>query len=258
LINTALQQIDTYLLILMRVSGIFVIAPFWGNENLAMRARIGAVAMISFILLPMVGGTATIAATQWTSFAYHAVQELLIGVSIGFVGTIYFSMIYLVGTVVDRQTGFMLVQAIDPLSDTEVPMYGTFYNVIFIFLFLSINGHHMLLRGLVDSYELLPVGAMLHMSEDLVRFMIEQYRNVMILAFVLGSPVIIVSLLTNALLGIFAKTMPQINVFVVGMPLRIAGGMLTVWITLRAVVPFSERFFDRMFQSMYQWIQLLS
>ena len=258
MIDILLQRVDLFLLIFMRVTGIFLIAPIYSNENAPIPSRIGLVALISLLLLPIVGSTAIISADQWSTFTYYAVQEILIGLSIGFVGAIYFSVSTLAGTLLDRQTGLALANAIDPLTDTEVPMLGNFYNILFLFLFLGVNGHHIFIRALTDSYELLPIGYTISMTDDLLRLMIVYFRDIMILAFILSTPVVVTSFLANVVLGIFAKTMPQINVFVVGMPLRIVIGMLTIWITMQALLPFSEGFFDRIFLGIYQMIRLLS
>lgn len=249
------QQVDVFLLIFMRVSGIFVVAPIFGNESVPITARIGAVTMISFVLFPMVSETALVHADHWLLFVYYGMVELFIGISIGFVGAVYFSMIILAGTVMDRQTGFMRANAFDPLSEGEVPILGSFYNILFVLLFLGINGHHMFIRALFDSYETIPIGYTLHLTDDLIRVLIIAFRDIMILAFILCTPIAVTSLITNVLLGIFAKTMPQINVFIVGMPLRIITGLLTIWVTLHAILPFSEHFFDRMFRAIYQMMR---
>jgi flagellar biosynthesis protein FliR len=242
----------------MRVSGIFVISPIFGNENMPMTTRVGFVTLISLILLPVVGGTAMIEVTSMGIFVYYAVQELMIGIAIGFAGAVYFSVSFLAGTMLDRQTGLALANAVDPLSDSEIPILGSFYNILFVFLFLSINGHHMFIRALSDSYQLLPVGHTIVLSDETLLLVISYFRDLMILAFILSAPVVVTSFLANVVLGIFAKTMPQINVFVVGMPLRIVVGMLTIWVTVQAVIPFSEGLFDRMFKGIYQLMRLLS
>ncbi|SMP47341.1 flagellar biosynthetic protein FliR [Anoxynatronum buryatiense] len=257
-IDFLLQSVDLFLLVFMRVSGIFVSAPIFSNENTPMVARIGMAGMISFILMPLVEGTAVVHSGNLILFAGQSIQELLVGILIGFVGAVYFSLTSLAGTLLDRQTGFAMVNAIDPLSDTEMPIFGSFYNILFVFIFLSINGHHIFIRALNDSYHQIPIGHVIILSDDLVRGMITFFRDMTVMAFLLSLPVVVTSFLANVVLGIFAKTMPQINVFVVGMPLRIVVGMLTIWVTLQALLPFSESFFDRMFQGIYQMIQLLS
>lgn len=258
MIELLLQRIDLFLLVFMRVTGIFLIAPILSNENAPIPSRIGMVTMISLLLLPIVGNGSPVVADEWLVFTYYAIQELLIGLSIGFVGVIYFSVSTVAGTLLDLQTGLALANAIDPLTDTEVPMLGNFYNIMFLFLFLGINGHHIFIRALTDSYEMLPIGHSISLSDDVLNVMIVYFRDIMILSFILSAPVVVTSFLANVVLGIFAKTMPQMNVFVVGMPLRIAVGMLTIWVTLKALIPFSEGFFDRIFLGIYQMIRLLT
>jgi len=257
-IEFLLQSVDLFLLVFMRVTGIFVAAPIYSNENTPMIARVGLSAMISFILIPLVAGTVTIDSSNLFLFAGFAIQELFVGILIGFVGAIFFSLSSLAGTLLDRQTGFEMVNAIDPLSDMEMPLFGSFYNILFVLIFLNINGHHLFLRALHDSYLQIPIAHSITISDDLVRGIIDFFRDMTVMAFILSLPVVVTSFLANVVLGIFAKTMPQINVFLIGMPLNIVVGMLTIWVTLQALLPFSERFFERMFQGIYQMIRLLS
>lgn len=258
ILDFLLTQIDTFLLILVRVTGFFAIMPVMGNENIPMMARIGASVMISFILLPLVGGSSLVAFENLVLFAYYVIQELLIGLAIGFIGSVYFAMFFLAGTIMDRQTGFALANVIDPLTDMEVPIFGNFYNIIFILLFLGINGHHMFIRAIYDSYQFLPIGHRLTIDLNVVEFMVVIFRNITVLAFVISAPVMMTAFLANVVLGIFAKTMPQINVFVVGMPLRIIVGLLTIWITLQAIIPFSESFFEQIFYGIYNFMRILA
>ncbi|RQD67770.1 MAG: flagellar type III secretion system protein FliR [Tindallia sp. MSAO_Bac2] len=258
IIEFLLTQVDVYLLILVRVTGLFAVVPVLGNENIPMMARIGTSVMTSFILLPLVGETTVVAMDSFALFAYYIIQELLIGLAIGFVGTVYFAMFFLAGTIMDRQTGFALANVIDPLTDMEVPIFGNFYNILFILLFLGINGHHMFIRAIYDSYDFLPIGHALTIDLNLVELMIGFFRDITVLAFILSAPVMMTAFLANVVLGIFAKTMPQINVFVVGMPLRIIVGLLTIWITLQTILPFSEGFFERIFHGIYNFMRILA
>lgn len=257
IVDFILLNVELFLLILVRVTGLFSIAPVLGNENVPMITRLGLSVMISFIMLPLMHTTQSTVLDSFPLYTYFILQEFAVGIAIGFIGTVYFAMFFLAGTVMDRQTGFALANVIDPLTDMEVPIFGNFYNILFMLLFLGINGHHIFIRALYDSYKFIPIGHTISMNLNFVEFVISLFRDITILAFILSAPIMVTAFLANVMLGIFAKTMPQINVFVVGMPLRIIVGLLTVWITLQTVLPFSEGFFDRIFRGVYNFMRIL-
>ncbi|SDY91339.1 flagellar biosynthetic protein FliR [Tindallia californiensis] len=258
IVEFILLNVELFLLILVRVAGLFSIAPVLGNENVPMITRLGLSVMISFIMLPLMHTIQPTVLNNFPLYTYFVVQEFAVGIAIGFVGTVYFAMFFLAGTIMDRQTGFALANVIDPLTDMEVPIFGNFYNILFMLLFLGINGHHVFIKALHDSYQYIPIGHTISINLNFVEFAIGLFRDITLLAFVLSAPIMMTAFLANVMLGIFAKTMPQINVFVVGMPLRIIVGLLTVWITLQTVLPFSERFFDRIFRGVYNFMRILT
>lgn len=259
--NPLLEIIQTnfviFMLIAVRITGIFVAAPVFARSNLPALMKIGLSITISFILLPLMQDT-SIVADSFLSLTVYSITEFLIGILIGFIAFIYFTSIYLAGTIIDTQIGFGMVNVFDPQTNSQVPVMGSFYNNIISLLFIVMNGHHLLVRALVDSYKILPIGFSLNMDIEAVNLMTNIFVDIFILAAKFSAPVLIVIFLANVLLGILARTMPQMNVFIVGIPLKILVGVITVIISLQYLLPFAERLFDRMFVIIFEMLKILS
>ncbi|SDK45858.1 flagellar biosynthetic protein FliR [Natronincola ferrireducens] len=255
-----LANINLFFLILVRVSGIFVIAPIFGRNNLPVIMKVGLSALISFILLPIISSDIGIHLQQnhFFELTLNITKEFLLGVTIGFICFLYFSALYLAGTIIDTQIGFAMVNVLDPQLNTQMPIMANYYNILVTLIFLILNGHHFIIRGLVYSYELLPIGFVFTISEGVIYKLIDMMMEIFVLAFQFSAPILATIFLANVLLGILARTMPQMNVFIVGLPLKIFVGILTILVTLQFLIPFSQRLFDKMFGGLYEILQLLS
>ncbi|SCY13701.1 flagellar biosynthetic protein FliR [Alkaliphilus peptidifermentans] len=247
-----------FVLITVRVSGIFVAAPIFARGNIPMLLKIGLSATISFILLPILMDHYTIEIDGILSLSVYTITEFMIGLIIGFIAFVFFSVLYLAGTIIDTQMGFGMVNVFDPQTNTQIPVMGNFYNNLLSLLFIIVNGHHLLIRALVHSYNILPVGVTFNVNIYAIDLATAIMSEVFMLAFKFSAPVLLTIFLGNVVLGILARTMPQMNVFIVGLPLKIVIGMLTVIITLQYFIPFSDRLFDRMITAIYEMMQILA
>ena len=253
-----LLNVDIFLLILVRISGIFIFAPVFSRNNLPMIMKIGLSFLISLILLPIVPEVSLIQSSNLYQLLFNILKEFSLGLIIGFICFLYFSVLYLAGMIVDTQIGFGMVNVMDPLTHSQMPIMGNFYSVLITLIFLAVNGHHLILKGLAYSFEIIPLGYSYVINLSFITRLTNLMAEIFILAFRFGAPVLISIFLVNLLLGILARTMPQMNVFIVGLPLKILIGFLTISITLRFIVPFSEGMFDRMFTTLHEFMQILA
>jgi flagellar biosynthetic protein FliR len=124
-------------------------------------------------------------------------------------------------------------------------------------IFLTINGHHLLIKALVDSYKLAPIGKFT-IDKNIAFFMADIVSKSFSIGFRLSIPVITTILLIDILMGVLSRTMPQMNVFVVGMPLKIVIGLVVVMVTLPLFGVISNNVFEEMFNSIYEFLRLLT
>ena len=241
-----------FLLLLTRVSGIFVISPFFGSLNIPVYFRAAASLAFAIVLFPVVDHLAGIQApASVLAYTGTVLSELFIGWLIGFVAYISFSAITMAGKVMDMQVGFAIVNVMDPTSGQQMPLIGSFLYNLSIIVFLVTNGHHMIIASLFESFKAVP---MLTMSPNLsLPLIIANFTTgIFLTGMKIAMPVTFAILLTNVGLGILARTMPQMNIFVVGIPMQLTVGVLI----LSMILPFYVLFLDVLFNEMYGNIRI--
>ncbi|SFT71280.1 flagellar biosynthetic protein FliR [Selenomonas sp. GACV-9] len=236
-----------FLLLMTRVSGIFLISPFFGSMNIPVYFRAVASLAMAVVLYPVIDNMGMIQApaTIW-AYAGAVLSELFIGWLIGFVAYISFAAITMAGKVMDMQVGFAIVNVMDPTSGQQMPLIGSFLYNLTVIIFLVVNGHHMLIDALFESFKLVPLLS-LSMNLSLPLIIAKFTTGIFLTGMKIAMPVTFAILLTNVGLGILARTMPQMNIFVVGIPMQLTIGTLI----LAMVLPFYVLFLDVLFNEMY-------
>jgi flagellar biosynthetic protein FliR len=218
-------RLDLFLLVIVRMTSLFVISPIFGRQNLPTAFKIGFAVMCSIILVNVIQLPDLAYANNIILFAILVVKEFAVGLIIGFISYLIFTAIYLAGQIIDTQIGFGIVNVLDPISNIQIPITANLYYILTTLFFLMINGHHMIISALFKSFEIIPPGQEAFqnvMVAHLVKVMLEVFT----IAIKLSTPVIIAILLSDVVLGIISRSMPEMNIFVVGMPLKIAVGLI--------------------------------
>ena len=154
-------HVAVFLLALTRISGIFLMSPFFGSMNIPLYFRVGFALAITVVLYPVLDGLGPVAAPESIiMFAAAVVGELFIGWLIGFVAYISFAAITMAGKVMDMQVGFAIVNVVDPTSGQQIPLIGSFLYNLAIIILLVTNGHHMILAALVESFRVVPMAGL--------------------------------------------------------------------------------------------------
>lgn len=244
-------QLGFFLLILVRISGIFMMAPVYGSRNVAGRVKACLALIITYIIFPLLFNPNTVIPDHFLSYFFMVLGELLIGLILGFVSSLIFSAIQMAGQLLDMQIGFGVINLIDPLSGQQAPLVGNFKYILALILFLVMNGHHVLLSAVFASFKLIPVTGML-VDAAITQFIIDIIGNMFILALKITLPILMALLLTDMALGILARTMPQMNIFVVGVPGKIIVGIFVLSIALPFYIFFLEMAFDGMYKNVFR------
>ena len=241
-----------FLLMLTRCSGIFMIAPFFGSLNIPVTIRAAAAFAFTLVMFPVVDGLGTVAAppSVW-AFAGSVLAELFIGWLIGFIAYVCFSAIHMAGKVMDMQVGFAVVNVMDPTSGQQIPLIGSLLYNLGIIVFLVTNGHHVIITALAESFRMVPLAAM-QPNLSLTMLLVDFTNGIFVTGMKIAMPVTFAILLVNVALGILARTMPQMNIFVVGIPLQLMVGVGV----LSMLLPFYVMFLDVLFNEMYGKISI--
>ena len=240
-------HIAAFLLMLTRISGIFLISPFFGSMNIPMFFRVGIALAMSVVLFPVVDGLGTPETPpSIIMFGAAVLGELFIGWLIGFVAYISFAAITMAGKVMDMQVGFAVVNVVDPTSGQQIPLIGSFLYNLAVIILLVTNGHHMLIAALVESFRAVPLAG-LEANISLALIIANFTGTIFLTGMKIAMPITFAILLTNVGLGILSRTMPQMNIFVVGIPMQLMIGLFV----LSMIMPFYVLFLDVLFNEMY-------
>ena len=218
-------QILGFVVILARVSGLFVSAPILGDGNIPPQLKAAFAFVLSLVFYPVLSAPNIGANPNIVSVALLVGREAAVGLLIGFSARLLFAGISLAGEVIGFQMGLGIANVFDPTSDTQVPLIGQIQITFALLLFVVLDGHHLLIRALVMSYRAIPVGG-LDLSQPLFDHMVRMAGGMFVVGLQIGAPLIVAMMAANFSIGLIARSVPQVNVFVVGFPFTIALGLL--------------------------------
>ncbi|MGD8880341.1 MAG: flagellar biosynthetic protein FliR, partial [Desulfobacterales bacterium] len=190
--------------------------------------------------------------TGLAPLAIGIVREILLGISIGLAVNFIFAGLQLAGQLAGYQMGMAIARVMDPSTDRQLPLLGQFNELFALLIFITINAHHWFIRALVDSYQLVPVFGF-RISGSLIEQLVGMAGNMFVIAIKLGAPVIAVLLISSIVFGLIARTVPQMNVFFVAMPLKIAVGLFFFGICL----PYFSLFLKTTFSKLGDTVMLI-
>jgi flagellar biosynthetic protein FliR len=252
IINIPLQQLQAFFLIFLRVGAIMMTVPLFGSKNIPVLLKAGLLLSISIVLFPIIKLDHIPFLTEIMPFGLGVMGEIILGVTIGLSVRLLFAGIQLAGQLAGFQMGLAIVNVMDPQTSAQVPILAQFNNLIAMLVFLAINAHHWFLRSLVESFRLVPPFNFTF-NYSLVEHLIMLGSNMFIIALKIGAPIIATMLITSVALGLIARTVPQMHIFIVAMPLKILIGLLILSLT----APYLSSFLHQVFRGMGKDIILL-
>ena len=243
--NALLQNlpnyVNVYLFVLVRVTSLFIVSPIFDRRNMPIMIKLGFGLLISFIIIPTIDMNTIKQYDNIFEILTVVLNEFMVGLILGFISYMAFQAIYIAGQIIDMQIGFSMVNTLDPQSNIQMPITATFFNILAMLIFLALNGHHMLISAVFYSYKILPIGSAT-LGNALVTDVVRMFSDMFVIGFKIAGPIMAAIFITDLALGILSKTVPQMNVFVVGMPIKILIGfvvliaMLPVFVTIMEVV----------------------
>ncbi|MEI7640449.1 MAG: flagellar biosynthetic protein FliR [bacterium] len=248
-----LIQAQVFILALARVSAVFVTAPLFGSRNVPAQLKAGLAFIVTFIIFPIIDRN-LILPTDLVGYTLLIFQQILVGVIIGYATYIIFAGIQLAGQIIDLQMGFGIVNVMDPMSNVQVSIIGQFQFILAMLIFMAINGHHYLLQAVVDSFKIAPIGHV-GITNETVSKLADIFYQMFLIAFRIAAPATVALLLTNVTLGFIARTIPQMNVFMVGLPLNIVVGLAAVMISMPVIINLFSTLLAGMWNDIYYLIK---
>ena len=252
-----LEHLEFYLLILMRVSGFIMTAPFFSYSSVPMRIR---AAMSVFMSLVVIQVTPVVDLTYSGVFGYSALvlKESMIGVVLGLMCSMCFYIINLAGQLMDMEMGLSMANMFDPMVNMQFSVTGSLYNYLLMLMLVVTNMHYYIIRAIVDSFSYFNVGKAVFDTVSLKNIVVDFIANYFIIAVRIVMPVFCCMLLINVVLGVLAKAAPQMNMFVVGMQIKVLAGLAVLVIVIQSFPMVSDYIFGEMKDVITQVIHLFT
>ncbi|MEA3486383.1 MAG: flagellar biosynthetic protein FliR [Thermodesulfobacteriota bacterium] len=226
------EQIETFIFAFLRVSAIVAVMPILGNRTVPVRVKGGLSIMIAFIIFPFVDIHAL--PLKILPLSLRMAGEVMVGITMGLAGRLIFAGVQLAGQLAGFQMGFAIVNVFDPITSAQVSIVAQFQYLFAMLIFLAVDGHHLFLYAIAESYRILPPLGF-HFSGELTQSIVELSKDIFIIAIKIGAPVIAALLMTSIGFGLIARTVPQINILIVGFPIKIAVGLIGIGLALPVV-----------------------
>lgn len=249
-----INNLELFLLVFVRMTGLFVTAPIFGRGNIPAYFKIGFAFTTALLMTNVIQVGNIIETDNFMIYALYIIKEFIVGIIIGFVAYAVFTSIYIAGQIIDMQIGFGMVNVIDPLSNIQVPVTANLYYMLAMLIFLATNGHHMLIKALYQSFDIVPLGSAI-IGPQMKDNILVVFKNMFSMGVKIAAPILAAIIIADVVLGIISKTIPQMNVFVLGMPLKIFIGLVIILITIPAFIYIVTSLTDDMNIEIYKFLK---
>ncbi|HUU40669.1 MAG TPA: flagellar biosynthetic protein FliR [Desulfatiglandales bacterium] len=234
------QEFKLFFLILIRVSVILFLLPFFSSRVIPVLSKAGLCLIVAIVLFPVVHISETV---EFPDHLWEMIQlvitEFIIGMILGLIVEIFFEGVKMMGQLVGFQTGFAIVNILDPQSGTQVSILSNMAYFVAIALFLILNGHHIMLKAMRESFEIINVGS-LNLNAKIFETFMRDVGEMFVIAVKIGAPAIAALIFTQAVFGLITKLIPQMNIMIVAFPVQIIIGLVFFGVCLNTLLRFTE------------------
>ncbi|EWH22430.1 flagellar biosynthetic protein FliR [Bacillus sp. GM2] len=252
-----IESFPAFLLVFVRITAFYVTVPLFSYRTIPAVHKIGFAFFLALVSFQAIEKPPQLDVDG--VYMMLAMKEALIGLLLGLIAYMMISAVQIAGSFIDFQMGFAVANVIDPQTGAQSPLVGQFLYTMALLLMLSLNAHHLLLDGIYYSYQYIPVDkmALSFGSEGFAEFIAKSFNTMFITAFQLSAPVVACLFLVDLALGIVARTVPQLNVFVVGLPLKIAITFIMLIICMAVMFSMMQHVFEFAIRTMRDLLTLL-
>lgn len=241
-----------------RVITMLSLMPVFGSANVPLQMKVGLGFIVSLILFPLIPIHPLVQPIAWPTLVFLLFKEVAVGLLIGYCASLLFSAVQVAGRLIDTLMGFAFSEMVDPFTELEVTTMGQLKILLFTVFFLLINGHFFLLITIQKSFEMVPLMGMHFPSGKVAYFLTNMGAKVFVSGLQLCAPVYVALFMTYVALGIVARTVPQINVFFVGVPLQIAVGLIMMVLSLPILMQVFRRMFEGLILDIWKLLYLMA
>lgn len=240
----------TFLLIFTRIGFFMVTAPLFGGPNTPGQVKAGMAFIVSLIMLPLVAAPQQPVSGGLLGLGLSLLREAGVGIITGLICSMVLQILNILGQIFDLHIGLLMSSFFDPATGGQVTLTAKFLYLTGIVLFFTMDGHHMLLMGLARGFEILPLNTAVFSGAGMI-VLIKAFAKMIAVAVQISAPVIAVVLIIDICLGLLGRTAPQMNIFMMGFPIKIGAGILTMAVMVPLLGVVFQSLFSMMERDLY-------
>ena len=229
------EHFKIFLLVFIRVASVLLLFPFFDSDTIPGLIKAGLTLVIAFIIYPSVPVNMEQFPTHVFQIPILILSELIIGLALGTVLRMFYTATQIAGQLIGFQAGFGMMNVVDPQSGTSGVVTSSLGLMAVSLIFLLLNGHHVLIMGLIESYRLVDIGS-IYIKPGLLKHLSSLSADMFILGLKIGAPAVAALLFVSVAFGLSAKFSPQMNILIVAFPIKIAVGLFFFGMTLHIIL----------------------
>ena len=240
-------QFETFLLVFLRITSMLLIFPVFSAPQIPMLVRLGLGLLMSFLVFHLVP-TLHLSGDLY-ELAIAVASQIALGVIVGFVASLVFTGVQFAGELIDLQIGFAIANVLNPQTQQNITIIGEFQLAVATLVFLATDSHHFLIQGIAGSFSLVPL-PFINLDPSVAGNVVTFFTQAFLIVFRIAAPVVTALFLTNVALAFMARVAPQMNVFVVGLPIQVGVGLIMMAISLPLIATVGPELFQTIARNM--------
>ena len=246
-----------FLLVLFRISGLMLVAPLFGERPVPFTVKISLSLVLALVLFPLLAVREFHMDMNGIGYAIIIFRELLIGIVIGYAAQTVFAGVMMAGQLISFQMGLALATAFDPVAGVQSTVISVLYRWVALLAFIAVDGHLHLLVAMGDSYKMIGFGQTVF-DGDVLKLILLMLNDLFKIAIRVAAPSTVVLFFTNSVLAILGRAMPQMHIFLVGLPLTMLLGYTILALSVAGVVPLFQYLFEDLFINTKALLELMT
>ena len=240
------EDLECFLLVFIRISGFIVTAPFFSINNVPRRVKAGFSFFLAYIIYHSMPSHSVPVYNTLLGYGILVLKEVICGLLIGYGANICNSILNFAGRIADMEIGISMISLLDPTTREQTGFTGVLYQYSVMLIMMVTNLHHYFIRALVETFKIIPIGMAVFNTDKIITVMTQYLGDYIMISFRICLPVVATIMLTNAVLGILVKSAPQINMFSVGIQIKLFVGLAVMFLTIGVLPSASDYIFKEM------------
>ncbi|AZV55974.1 fused FliR family export protein/FlhB family type III secretion system protein [Clostridium sp. AWRP] len=230
------------ILVSIRIFSFFVLVPIFFPSGIPNVVKVGLTVVMAYILMPGIDYASISSIDNTMYFVMNCLNEAAAGLTLGFLTSLCFSMVRIAGNLMDMQMGFAMVSMFDPTSNSNTTLIERLLYWFSLVIFFIVDGHHMLIKSLIQSFSVIKLGSFF-LSQDSINIIFKAFIEYFGIAIQIGIPIVLILLFTDLTMSLIARTVPQLNIMILGLPIKVLIGFASFCFALPIFLKLIEHLF---------------